>query len=73
MRFRGLACDTQWADDMRELGCVETEVFIDAEILWYQRDLSDYISTPRQPLPGELVRPLPSYPWLSVVEHPGAD
>lgn len=73
VRFRGLACDTQWADDMRELGCVETEVFIDAEILWYQRDLSDYISTPRQPLPGELVQPLPSYPWLSVVEHPGAD
>lgn len=73
VRFRGLACDTQWADDIRELGCVKTEVFIDDEILWYQRNLSDYISTPRQPLPAELVQPLPSYPWLSVVEHPGAD
>lgn len=73
VRFRGLACDIEWADDLRALGVVETEVFIDDELFWYQRDLSDYISTPRQPWPGHLIRPLPSYPWLSVVEHPGAD
>jgi Glycosyl transferase family 2 len=70
VRFRGLACDTEWADDMRALGCVRTEVFIDDEIFIYQRDLSDYIATPRLPLPDEDIRPLPSYPWLDVVELP---
>ena len=53
MRFRGLACDVEWADDIRALGCVKTEVFIDDEIFYYQRDTSDYISTPRQPLPED--------------------
>ncbi len=70
VRFRGLACDTEWAGDMRALGVVRTEVFIDDEIFIYQRDLSDYIATPRQPLPDDLIRPLPSYPWLAVVELP---
>ena len=70
VRFRGVACDTEWADDLRALGCVKTEVFIDNEIFYYQRDLSDYIATPRWPLPDDLIRPLPSYPWLTVVELP---
>lgn len=71
VRFRGLACDTQWADDIRALGVVKTEVFIDAEIYYYERDLSDYISTPRGTFREDVIRPLPSYPWLTVIEHPG--
>ncbi len=67
VKFRGLACDTEWADDMRALGIVRTEVFIDDELFYYQRDLSDYIATPRQPLPENLIQPLPAYPWLTVL------
>ena len=73
VRFRGLACDTQWADDMRELGIVKTEVFIDAEIYYYNRNLSDYISTPRGVFREDVIRPLPGYPWLTVIAHPGPD
>lgn len=73
VRFRGLACDTQWADDLRELGIVNTEVFIDDEIYYYNRNLSDYISTPRGTFREDVIQPLPEYPWLTVVEHPGPD
>lgn len=73
VRFRGLACDTEWADDMRELGCVQTEVFIDDEIYYYNRDLTDYISTPRGAFREDIIQPLPEYPWLAVIEHPGPD
>lgn len=73
VRFRGLACDTQWADDIRALGIVKTEVFIDAEIYYYNRNLSDYISTPRGVFQEDVIQLLPSYPWLTVIEHPGPD
>jgi hypothetical protein len=71
VRFRGFACDTEWADDMRALGIVKTEVFIDDEIYYYRRDLLDYISTPHGTFREDIIQPLPSYPWLTVVEHPG--
>ncbi len=71
VRFRGLACDTEWADDIRALGIVKTEVFIDDEIYYYRRDLTDYISTPHGAFREDIIQPLPSYPWLTVVEHPG--
>jgi len=73
VRFRGLACDVEWADDIRALGVVKTEAFIDDEIFYYQRNLSDYISTPRGTFREDVIQPLPSYPWLTVVEHPGPD
>jgi Glycosyl transferase family 2 len=73
VRFRGLACDTEWADDLRALGVVRTEVFIDREIFYYQRDSRDNIHVRREPLPDELVRPLPSYPWLTAFELDHAD
>jgi hypothetical protein len=73
VRFRGVACDTQWADDMRALGIVKTEVFIDAEIYYYNRNLADYISTPLGIFREDALQPLPSYSWLTVIEHPGPD
>lgn len=73
VRFRGLACDTQWADDIRALGIVKTEVFLDEEIYYYNRNLSDYISTPLGTFREDVIQPLPSYPWLTVIEHPGPD
>lgn len=73
VRFRGTACDTQWADDMRALGIVKTEVFIDDEIYYYNRNLSDYISTPPGTFREDVIQPLPEYPWLTVIAHPGPD
>ncbi len=72
VRFRGFACDVEWADDIRALGIVKTEVFIDDEIYYYNRNLSDYISTPRGTFREDIIQPLPSYPWLTVIEHPGS-
>lgn len=66
-RFRGFGCDAEWADDLRALGCVKTEVLIDDEVFYYQRDSADNFHSPRQPLPPETILPLPVYPWLDVL------
>lgn len=69
VRFRGLVCDVEWAEDLRNLGIIKTEEFIDDEIFYYQRDSSDNFHTVvrRQPMP-EPFPELPSYPWLSSLE-----
>ena len=51
---------------MRSLGAAVTEVFIDSEVLYYQRTPADNFHTPRRPLPGDAIPPLPSYPWLDL-------
>jgi glycosyl transferase family 2 len=65
VRFRGLVCDVEFAADLRALGIIRTEVFIDDEIFYYMRDSADNFHTLvlRQPLPDEAVPPLPFYPW----------
>src|SRR5438477_5863085 len=45
VRFRGTACDEEWAEDLRNLGQHWTEEFIDREMLHYQRDFSDNFHT----------------------------
>jgi hypothetical protein len=72
VRFRGLACDTEWADDIRALGCVQTEVFIDAELFYYQRDYRDNIHVRPVPVPDDQLVPLPSYSWVTYLD-PVAD
>jgi hypothetical protein len=67
VRFRGTACDREWADDLRATGAVQAEVFIDAEMLYYRHDTADDFYVPRQPLPANEILPLPSYPWLDVL------
>jgi hypothetical protein len=64
-RFRGPYCDAEWAEDLRALGCIQTEVFIDAEMLYYQRDAADNFHTPRQPAAAGQILPLPRYCWLA--------
>ena len=70
VRFRGRDCDREWADDLRALGIVRTEVFIDAEMLYYRHDAADDFYVPRRPLPEDEILPLPSYPWLDVLAVP---
>jgi hypothetical protein len=62
VRFRGQFCDTEWADDLRALGCVRTEVFIDQELHYYQRDPADNFHTSRVPM--EEMPVLPDYPFV---------
>lgn len=68
VRFRGPFCDTEWADDLRALGCVKTEVFIDDELHYYQRDSSDNFHTNRQPMPADQIPPLPRQPFVRYLE-----
>jgi hypothetical protein len=70
VRFRGLACDTEWADDLRALGIVRTEVFIDDEIFYYQRT-GDNIHVRKTPVPEDQLTPLPDYPWVTYLEPLG--
>jgi hypothetical protein len=66
--FRGQFCDEEWAADHRAAKLVNTEVFINQDIFWYQRDSSDNFHTPRQPFAPDTIPPLPVYPWLDVLE-----
>ncbi|HXJ25685.1 MAG TPA: hypothetical protein VNH17_08300 [Streptosporangiaceae bacterium] len=72
VRFRGPYCDEEWAADLRALGHVTTEKFIDAEMLYYQRDSADNFHTPKAPMaPGD-IPPRPERPWLDWLEAPDA-
>jgi hypothetical protein len=64
VRFRGPYCDEEWAADMRALGHVTTEKFIDAEMLYYQRDSADNFHTRRYPMDPADIPPKPQRPWL---------
>ncbi len=64
VRFRGPFCDVEWADDLRALGIVKSEVFIDDEMLYYQRDSSDNFHTNRAPFPDDQMPALPEYPFV---------
>lgn len=68
VKFRGVECDREWANDLREIGCVQTETFIDAEMLYYQVSSGDNFYVRREPYPDSWVSPLPSYPWLTIME-----
>lgn len=71
VQFRGPYCDMEWADDLRGLGVVKTEAFIDDELLYYQRKTADNFHSSRQPLPADQVPPLPSteiYPFVRYLE-----
>ena len=60
VRFRGPYCDVEWGDDLR--GIIKTEVFIDDEVFYYQRD-SRQLPHPAQPHAG---RPDPAAAVLPV-------
>jgi hypothetical protein len=64
--FRGNdISDREWADDLRAVGCVKTEVFIDDEILHYKHTLADFILTQRRPMEDPPARP--EYPFLRYI------
>jgi hypothetical protein len=68
VKFRGPYCDEEWAEDLRNLGIIKTEEFIDEEIFWYQRNPADNFHSARQPFPEDAIPPLPRYPWLDVLD-----
>jgi hypothetical protein len=69
VKFRGPFCDIEWADDLRALGVVKREVFIDDEMLYYRRDSSDNFHTPRVPMPADEIPELPEYPFVRHIEY----
>ena len=73
VKFRGEFCDVEWAEDLRRLGIVKSEVFIDDEMLYYRRDNQDNFHTPRVPMPVDEIPVLPEYPFVRhVVYEQGA-
>lgn len=69
VRFRGDYCDVEWADDLRALGCVQTEVFVDEALLLYRRDPADNFHTRREPMAPDEIPPLPEYPFVRHLAH----
>jgi hypothetical protein len=67
VKFRGAYCDEEWAEDIRRLDIVKSEVFIDAEMLYYRRTSSDNFHTVRQPWPADEIPPLPSCPFVRYI------
>lgn len=69
VKFRGAFCDMEWADDLRTLGVVKTEVFIEEEMHFYQHHPADNFHTGRVPMPAEEIPPLPSTDDYPFVRH----
>lgn len=68
----GFSEDSRWAAMLRETGRVRTEAWIPEALYWYRfsstansRDADYY------PLPPDEIKPLPAYPWLTVLPGPG--
>lgn len=68
VRFRGPFCDIEWGDDLRALGCVKNEVFIDEELHYYQRNPADNFHTTRVPMPEDEIPPVPEYSFVKHLE-----
>jgi hypothetical protein len=58
--------DFFWADQVRQTRQVRTEVWLDQEMYHYRYRTADNFGLPRVPLLN--ISPLPSYPWLTVLE-----
>lgn len=58
--------DSRWAAMVRDSGLARSEVFISADMYWYQYSTSDNAKvTARQP--AREIPPLPVYPWLEAL------
>ncbi len=66
--FRGHSyADRDWATDLRALGCVKSEVFIDDEMYYYQWSPSDFFESSRRPVPEEQIPSLPDHPFVRYI------
>lgn len=59
--------DRRWADGMRALGLVQTEVWIDEPMYYYQVFTESNFTTSREPMPEADIPALPVYPWLTAL------
>lgn len=61
--------DRLWSAALHATGQVRTEAFIDDEMYYYQETSESWSCRGESwpvPLPADQIRPLPSYPWLTV-------
>jgi glycosyltransferase involved in cell wall biosynthesis len=66
----GYGEDARWADGIRDTGLVRTETWIPVPMYRYRFRPDDNAATDREPWPEPAIPPLPSYPWLEVLELP---
>lgn len=62
-----LDADRLWATGQREMGGVNTEVYIDKPMLYYQHDDQDTFMTPREPMPEAEIPDLPRRPFVRYI------
>lgn len=64
--------DADWAAALRATGQVKTEEWIPDEMYYYQRGSTPsgnfWATAVRDPVPPEEIKPLPDYPWLTVLK-----
>ena len=62
--------DADWAAAIRATGRVRTEAWIDQPMYWYRRvsNQNFHAVTNWTPMPKEAIKPLPEYPWLTVLD-----
>lgn len=58
----GYMAERRWSDQVRATGKCTDEVFIDAELYYYQESGGDTFKTDRKPM--RKMPELPAYPWL---------
>jgi hypothetical protein len=69
VKFNGhLYADREWADALRQLQVVNTEVFIDDEMHYYQWSPGDQFQTPRAPMAPEDIPSLPERPFVRYID-----
>lgn len=64
--------DARWADGIRATGLVREEAWIPEVLYRYQFRSDDCHRTRRRPVRPVSIRPLPSYPWLRVLDAEGS-
>ena len=71
-RFEGgdYSEDSRWAAQVRKAGQVKTETWIAERLYWYRFRTGDNSRGGRLIPADESIRPLPEYPWLTVLRTP---
>ena len=64
---RDVAWDYYWTTGVRASGLCKTEAWIPEPMHYYRTLSHDTFLTPRVPMAGEDIPPVPKYPWLTEV------
>lgn len=69
----GYEAEIRWGDGVIKRGRCVTEAWLPPPPVYqYREHTADTFKTERQPWPEHAIQPLPSYPWLRVLDAPGS-